>query len=177
MNKTHIIEHLVVVANAKREWAKAQTQFNSGVNAVMARLLHEAAVARMSPEMVANTSGFTVKRIRSMMREVGLNPRDGKGMLSARAAAALESNAALMGVEPKDMDLLSPLAYLPMGGQLKRALAAAAVDEANQPEVSGNIALTDDEYDLAMKLADAGPTGEEAVEWVQRILAARGVQA
>ncbi len=124
MNKIDVVLALTNVRESKNRWARGITEFNSGVDAVMGRLLHEAAAKFMSAEDVAHTSGFTVKRIRQMMRDVGLNPRDGKTMLSQKAAEALATNAALMGIEPHEMDLTSPLAYLPMGDQMKRELAA-----------------------------------------------------
>jgi len=129
MKKADIIEALVSVRVAKAQWAVAQTKFNSDVEAVMSRLLHEAAVARMSDAEVANASGFTVKRVRMIMRAIGLNPRDGKNLLSAKAGEALANNAALLGIEPRDMDLMSPLAYLPMGEEMKRALQDKAVSK------------------------------------------------
>jgi len=136
MKKADIIEALVKVRVAKAQWAVAQTKFNSDVEAIMTRLLHEAAVARMSDTEVANASGFTVKRIRMIMRVIGLNPRDGKNLLSAKAAEALANNATLLGIEPSEMDLMSPLAYLPMGEQMKRELQEKTVSQVT--EVSGN---------------------------------------
>jgi hypothetical protein len=137
MKRADIIEALVSVRVAKAQWAVAQTKFNSDVEAIMTRLLHEAAVARMSDTEVANWSGFTVKRVRMIMRVIGLNPRDGKNLLSGKAAEALATNAALMGIEPRDMDLMSPLAYLPMGSEMKRELQDKAVSKVTEfPETS-----------------------------------------
>lgn len=132
------------IAEAKRERAKRIAEFDSGVAAVMSRLLHEAARNYMSVEEVAKAGGFTVKRVRQMMRDVGLNPRDGKNLLSKKAAEALSNNAALLGVEPGEMDLMSPLAYLPMGEQLRRELQDKTVSKVTElPEVSGNTVTVD----------------------------------
>lgn len=134
MKKFEIELALDEVGSAKRQWAKAQTKFNSDISAVMTRLLHEAAHNYMSAEDVARHTGFTVKRVRQMMRDAGLNPRDGKNMLSKIAADALANNAALMGIEPHEMDLTSPLAYLPMGEEMKRELRAKAVAQVHEVE-------------------------------------------
>lgn len=140
MKKFDVVIALEGVREAKAEWAKAQTKFNSDVTAVMTRLLHEGARNFMSAEEIARASGHTTKRIRQMMRDIGLNPRDGKTVLSKNAAEALNNNAALLGIEPHEMDLMSPLAYLPMGEQMKRKLQDRAVSQVTElpDEVSGN---------------------------------------
>jgi hypothetical protein len=56
------------------------------------------------------------------MRNSGLDPRQGKSLLAKTAAEHLQENAALMGIEPHEMDLMSPLAYLPMGQELRAIL-------------------------------------------------------
>lgn len=108
------------VAEARREWAKAQTKFNSDINAIMSRLLHEAARNHMSVERVARLSGMTPRRIRTLMKAAGLDPNLGKRLLAEKASDALLSNAALLGIEPHEMDLTSPLAYLPAGSNLRK---------------------------------------------------------
>lgn len=140
MKKLDVIVQLEKVHEAKAQWAKAQMDFNTSIEYMMARLLREAAVNYMSPEEVARASGFTTKRVRQLMRDAGLNPRDGKTMLSKRASEALAENAALMGIEPSEMDLMSPLAYLPMGSKMKRELQDLTVSQVTEiPEVSGNV--------------------------------------
>lgn len=136
MKKFDVEISLEAVREAKAEWAKGVTKFNSDVTFVMARLLREAARNYMSAEEVSKASGFTVKRVRQMMRDIGLNPRDGKTLLSKKAATALAENAALMGIEPHEVDLMSPLAYLPMGEKMKRELQDRSVSQVH--EVSGN---------------------------------------
>lgn len=129
MKRLDVIALLEAVRDAKKEWTIARITFDSDVHAIMRRLLHEAAHNYMSPEDVAKASGFTTKRVRQMMRDIGLNPRDGKNLLNRKAAEALATNADLMGIEPRDMDLMSPLAYLPMGSVLKRQLQDRAVSQ------------------------------------------------
>lgn len=143
MKKFDVLLALQDVRSAKHEWAKAQTKFNSDITAVMTRLMFEAARNFMSPEEVAKESGFTTKRVRQMMRDIGLNPRDGKTVLNRLASEALANNAALMGIEPDEMDLMSPLAYLPMGSVMKRELqdrAVSQVDPDEFPETDPNTA-------------------------------------
>lgn len=136
MKKFDVIIALESVQSAKREWAAGVTMFNASVDTLMSRLLHEAAANYMSPEEVARASGFTPKRVRQMMRDRGLNPRDGKTVLNQKASEALANNAALLGIEPSEMDLMSPLAYLPMGEKMKRELQDKTVSQVH--EVSGN---------------------------------------
>jgi len=87
----------------------------------------------------------TPKSIRSKMRALGLDPRSGKRVLSKTASSALLENSAIMGIEPGEMDLTSPLAYLPMGEELRKRYqdkTLARVTELEpdfHSEVSGNI--------------------------------------
>lgn len=110
------------VADSRAAWRAAERQFQADYAAVMKRLLNEAAYNMMSVEQVSAASGIPNKQVRAMMRRFNLNPKHGRKMLSEQAAKALHKNAALMGVKPEDMDLTSPLAYLPMGDALKRRL-------------------------------------------------------
>lgn len=136
MQKFDVVIALEGVAEAKAAVAKGVTKANSDIAYVMSRLIHEAARNFMSAEEVAKASGFTVKRVRQMMRDAGLDPKKGKRLLSKTAAEALANNAALMGIEPHEMDLMSPLAYLPMGEKMKRELQDKTVSQVH--EVSGN---------------------------------------
>lgn len=169
MQKFDVQIALEGIAEAKAEWATAITKFNADVEAVMQRLLHGAAVNYMSAEEVAKASGLTIKRVRVLMREAGLNPRDGKRLLAKKAAETLAENAALLGIEPHEMDLMSPLAYLPMGESLKKFLETEAMRGVKElPEDRL------DEYpsaeDLAAKLSDAGPEYGESVRWVNAVI-------
>lgn len=137
MKKIDVQIALEAVNAAHEKWTTARIEFLSGSNAVMSLLIHEASANFMSAEDVAKASGFTAKRVRQMMRDAGLNPKDGKRLLSKKAAEALASNAALMGIEPHEMDLTSPLAYLPMGSVMKRELQDKRTSQVT--EVSGNL--------------------------------------
>lgn len=129
MDKFGVQLALENIDEARTKWGSAQTEFTRAVNKMMGRLLHEAARNMMSAEDVARYSGMTVKRVRALMREHGLNPRDGRRMLADKAAKTLAENAALMGVDPLAMDLTSPLAYLPMGNEMRDSLQSQAVRE------------------------------------------------
>lgn len=139
MQKFDVQIALEGIAEANAEWRKALAEFNRDTEYVMNRLVREASVNYMSAEEVAKYSGYTVKRIRAMMRSVGLDPKASKRLLSAKAAAALAENAALLNVAPHEMDLMSPLAYLPMGSQLKRELQNKTTSQVH--DVSGNDSL------------------------------------
>lgn len=127
------------LAEARREWSRAMRAFNADSERVLIRLLHEAAANYMSVEQVAKFSGLAPKRIRTLMRDNGLNPRDGKRVLAKHAAEALQSNAELLGIAPHQMDLMSPLAYLPAGSVLRQELT--------DKTTAGVTELEDEHYD------------------------------
>lgn len=127
MRKFDVQIALEGVREAREKWVKASMKFKSDIDFVMGRLLREAAVNRMSVGEVSQMSGLTVKQVREAMRRNGLDPKTSKSLLAKQAAEALAENAALMGIEPHEMDLTSPLAYLPMGAQLKQQLIDARV--------------------------------------------------
>lgn len=136
MKKTDVMTALSRVSAVKAQWSEAQVEFTIGVNSLMRRLLFEAAANKMSAEEVALASGFTKARVRIMMRNAGLDPKSSKSLLSQQAAEALANNAALMSIDPSEMDLMSPLAYLPMGSEMRKSLAAEQASQVH--EVSGN---------------------------------------
>jgi hypothetical protein len=142
MKKFDVLIALEKIRDAKGEWAKAITDFNADIEMMMRRLLREAAVNYMSADEVAKASGFTVKRVRILMRSAGLDPKRGKRLLSKIAADTLADNAALMGIEPHEMDLMSPLAYLPMGKQMRRELEERSVSQVTELEETMEEALT-----------------------------------
>lgn len=114
---------LEAVRDARAAWNKAKRQFESDVDLIMARLLNEAAVNYMSVPQISKASGLTPTKVRALMRKHNLNPKRGKRALAAAAATALQENSALLGIEPHEMDLMSPLAYLPMGSELRQELS------------------------------------------------------
>lgn len=138
MKKFEVQIALEGIREAKGEWAKAIRKFNADVEHALVRLLHEASANYMSVEEVARHSGLSPKRVRTLMRDHGLNPRLGKRVLADSAAKALTDNAALLGIRPHDMDLMSPLAYLPMGSQMRQALTDSGVARVTEmPEEDG----------------------------------------
>lgn len=136
MDKFGVLLNLEYVAVARKEWDLAKTRFDADVEYVMRRLLHEAARNYMSVDQVAGASGMTQKQVRKLMRDSGLNPKDSKRLLGQKAAEVLAENAELLGVDPHEMDLMSPLAYLPMGDELRSKLQEQATAQVH--EVSGN---------------------------------------
>lgn len=127
MNKFDVQIALEGVREARAKWAEANREFVSNVETVMARLLHEAAANYMSVNDVAKISGLNKHRVRTMMKMNNLDPTAGKTLLHDKAAKALSENAELLGVQPHEMDLTSPLAYLPMGNELRKFLETEAV--------------------------------------------------
>lgn len=122
MQKFTVQMALESIGEARAEWAKAKTKFDADVRMVMRRLIMEAAINYMSAEDIAKFSGLTVKQVRLLMRTENLDPRNKPRLLAKRAASTLAENAALLGIEPHEVDLMSPLAYLPAGEALARTM-------------------------------------------------------
>lgn len=154
MQKQAVQLALESIREARGQWAKAQTEFNAGLAASMRFLLFESARNYMAPEEVSRHSGLTVKRVRALMREYGLNPRDGKRVLSASAARALTENAELLGIDPSEMDLTSPLAYLPMGKHLRDTLREQTISRVIElPDIAEAREALDRLFDQAVNTA------------------------
>lgn len=122
LDKHEIAAGFGAVKEARAEWAEAHTTFQNRVELVMARLILEAVCHRMSVEQIASMSGLTPKRVRLIMRSRGLDTKRGLSVLSKSAADALQENADLLGVDATEIDLTSPLAYLPLGKNLRKFL-------------------------------------------------------
>jgi hypothetical protein len=128
MNKYDVQMALERSADHREQWRKAIAQYREDMRKVMRRLIHEAAYHRMSVEEVARLSGLSKRDVRIIMRRDGLDPRTmSKALLSETAAKALAENAEIMGVDPREIDLASPLAYLPMGSALQQELREQSV--------------------------------------------------
>lgn len=132
MNKTELQEILEYIRESRGAVLEAHRDINEQARRVMKRLLFEAAHNRMSVVEVAQHSGYSKARLRQMMRQFGLDPKWNKSLLGEHAAQALAENADLLEIDPKDLDLTSPLAYLPAGEQLRNA-----VDRTRSREVTG----------------------------------------
>jgi hypothetical protein len=137
MKQTEVLAHLRRVKHAKEVRSEVLQDIGIGINTLMRRVLHEAVANRMSPEQIADATGYTPLRIRDWLSTLGLDPSLGKTVLSRNAAAALATNSELLMIEPDEL-LMSPLAYLPMGKRLKRELENAMVSQVDESEVSGN---------------------------------------
>lgn len=125
MDKDSVTREMERVRQAEGKWKAAREEFQTGLDRVVNRLIHEATRHRMSVEQVSTLLGYTPVKVRKIMRANGLNPKAGRNLLSKQAGEALHSNAELLGVEPHKMNLLSPLAYLPMGQEMRQALTDA----------------------------------------------------
>lgn len=171
MKKFDVVIALEGLREAKDKWRMAQLEFNSGFDSVLLRLIHEGVSNFMSAEEIAAAVGLTPKRIRQIMSSRGMNPKSGKRLLSKQAAEALANNSALLGIAPADMDLMSPLAYLPMGSEMKRALQdkqVSQVTELDEP-VSGNL-LTDADWREYQSIPEQGYSHRD---WLEQRFALR----
>jgi hypothetical protein len=114
-----------------RVWGKASDEgrikiasYRKQMNAVLMRLIYEGAMNYMSAKDMASELGVSPRAMRAALRAAGLPTRVDKRLLADSAAKALRENAEALGVKPWQMDLMSPLAYLPMGDAMKRSLLA-----------------------------------------------------
>lgn len=107
----------------KRAWLAAKRQFDRAWTDSFIRLMHAGIEAFMSVDQMSKASGMTRRWIRAQMRHEGLDPKRSKTALSKAAAAAVQENAALLGIRPQEINLMSPLAYLPMGSAMREELA------------------------------------------------------
>lgn len=140
MKQADITDHLSRLRKAREAWGKGRTEFFAAYDVSLTRLIHEAVANRMGAAQVAEALGVGPSTIRTKMRSLGYDPRAGKRLLNQMAAEALANNSALLDIDPSEMDLMSPLAYLPMGSALKDELrnARALQTQVDPEEVSGN---------------------------------------
>jgi DNA-binding transcriptional ArsR family regulator len=118
---------LKALGDEMKKWKVAYREAAAESEKILTRLIHEAIANRMSVEQIAEDIWLTPATVRMKMRRMGLDPKRGKTALAESAAKALRENADLLGVDPLDIDLTSPLAYLPMGSQLRQQLQSDAV--------------------------------------------------
>jgi hypothetical protein len=136
MKMLTVVAGLERMREAREAWGKGRTEFFSAYDLLLRRYI--------------KALGVSPRTIREKMRALGLDPKAGKRALNSKASEAMLENAALMGIEPSEMDLTSPLAYLPMGSQLRQQLQDQALADSRaieEPEVSRNAPLTDEEWD------------------------------
>jgi hypothetical protein len=140
MNQEETTAALGDLRDAREKWHQAQVDFRVEYNTIVRRLIYEALANFMGAAHIASALGISQKSVRALMRGMGLDPRAGQRVLNAKASDAMLENAALMGIDPKDMDLTSPLAYLPMGKDLRRQLEDRTVRNVDPDDesVSGN---------------------------------------
>lgn len=175
MQKFEIELNLEAVCEAKRKAAAAQREFGLRINKAMTRLIHEAAAQRMSVAQVAKLSGFSTAQVKARMKAMNLNPTTGKTLLSKQAADVLASNAEIMGIEPREIDLMSPLAYLPAGSLLKDKAQSKGVTDLDEafPETD----LTPEERaGIEEAAAMYGPTNGDLITLINVLLGQRARQ-
>lgn len=132
MEKFDVDMGLERLAEARQQWVVGRREFDAGYDRVLAVLLHEAVRVYMSVADIARALNVPRFRVRDLLRGHGLNPRDGKRVLSDQAAKALRENAELLGIKPHEMDLTSALAYLPMGEALRKELQEKTVSQVTE---------------------------------------------
>ena len=170
MRREHIRATFEKINEAHHQWKTEQGKMRAEADRVLTRLLNECLAKRMSPEHIAEMAGWPVRDVRSAMRARGIDPKAGKGVLSKQSASALIDNANLLGVEPEEMDLTSPLAYLPMGSQLREFLET---EDTPHPE---RVTLSAEEREAIVAVNHCQPDGaimRDLAPVVEGILAAR----
>lgn len=186
MEKFEIDINLEHIAASRKKWNDASRQFGEAVDKALTRLIHEAAAQRLSIQYVAGKAGFTAGQIKSRMKAMGLNPTTGKTLLSKQAAAVLESNAEIMGIQPHEIDLMSPLAYLPAGSLLKETVPSVHdVSDLEFPETDYDQSKRRIEADIRLGVAaeedwdgpsvKPGALTDEQISWLASWLAGCGL--
>lgn len=133
VHKQDVLDLLNSLKAVRDSFAVVRVRHIAETSTVARRLFIEGAVNYMSPEEMAQASGYTPKAVRMYLREHGLDPRMKKPMLSKHAARVLADNAALLNLEPTDL-LLSPLAYLPAGDALRREVQEKNLSKVTEVE-------------------------------------------
>lgn len=142
MNKTEVQISLTQARQAREQWGAARQEFFSGYTKTVRRLLHEAVANYMAPREIAQLLGIGHSQVRKDMRAAGLDPKQGRRVLADSAAAALVGNAELLGIDPSQMDLTSPLAYLPAGEALRREVQDRTISQVHEfPETEPDLTL------------------------------------
>lgn len=134
MEKKDALTFMRTFAKARKDGAEKVAQFNRDMDLVLKRLIYEGVANYMSAEQIALEVGLSTVRVRKAMRAAGLSPNLGKRTLADNAAKALQENSGLMGIKPWQMDLTSPLAYLPMGSRLREELTEAGIARVTEIE-------------------------------------------
>lgn len=129
MKKFEIEINLNHIRDARAELNKKVREFNTECDKAMKRLIHEAAANMMSAQEVGKHAGMSTAAVKTKMKKFNLNPSKGKTLLSKNAAEVLASNAEIMGIEPHQIDLMSPLAYLPAGKDVSAFLETPPITE------------------------------------------------
>lgn len=132
MNREDVLECFRKVAKAHEEWEQAYKAHRARLDLLLTRLINEAAANMMHIDEVSRASGQSPAKVRALMRSRGINPKARRALMAKQAGETLANNAALMGIEPREMDLTSPLAYLPMGSELKEFLETKAVSKVTE---------------------------------------------
>lgn len=164
MNKFEIVINLEHIAEQRNKWNAAYNEFGKAVDQSMRRLIHEAAAQRMSVFEVSKAVGMAPSQIKTRMRAMNLNPTTGKTLLSRQAAAVLESNAEIMGIKPHEIDLMSPLVYLPAGKDVFLETNKGVTDLDDKP-------LGSEAWQMIAKLEDAGVEAKRGYAWMRSVLA------
>lgn len=132
MNRAEIEDAFARIKDARDAWRTGLKEFERNTKPYLARLLHEAVAVYMPEEEIAQRSGLSRTQVRILLRVHDLDPWSSKTLLSKKAAKALVENATLMGIDPRNMDLMSPLAYLPMGSSLRAKLEGERVSQVHE---------------------------------------------
>lgn len=154
MNKFDVVIALEKLRDQRREWYAAHAEFRKGHDTVLKVLLLHAAKNKMSVADIAHVLSISRGDVRKRMKALGLNQRDGIRLMAEHAAKALAENTELLGVDVHQI-MTSPLAYLPMGDQMRRELEMKTAPPVTEigPVVHG-INFWDDEVGCGLATFD-----------------------
>lgn len=121
-NRREVGKMLAELRRQREAWKDARREFQSEYAETLRWLILEAAATLYSLQEISEILDVPQKTIKAIAKKDDLNFKHDRVLLSHSAVNALRENAALMGINPEDFDLLSPLAYLPMGEELRKSL-------------------------------------------------------
>lgn len=122
MNRAETRDALDEFGAAREKWLEAIATYKQDSDYAIRVLLLQSSRLYLSVEEVSRRTGLPARRVRKIMRESGLNPYAGGRALSQAASDALIENSEKLGVDVTEMDLMSPLAYLPAGDKISRVI-------------------------------------------------------
>lgn len=118
-SRKEVLSALSDIGTAQLEFHRVAKRYEAERDRALLPLVLEGARLRLSAKRMAAYAGVTQGRIKSILRRTGIDGRN-ISMVAEQTEKVLEHNAALLDVDITQIDLMSPLAYIPAGPGLRR---------------------------------------------------------